>query len=419
MGFKQTLVREFGIEKGFRFYCSALGLRSSARLHLRPVQSLRDFAAERGLSFAELHPSGEAYEIEPAAVIGPADQVCAAGAARSFFVACLGNARISSRSAFIEADGHTIFDFQADELARTNDQLELDPAVFHSANDDAWVIDEAWNDEFTLNEAFGSLLGPHSNSFGEWLWEYIPKLVLSATAGLLPAMPVLIDSAMPANHRRALEFMLPKGSTIIELTPSATARVRRLWCAPALMHHPLLERNVELHCFPPRRFAPILADFAKRAETIPPTEARPSRVYFSRPDHLRRKLINREAIEAIVTSRGFTIVYPENHDFVEQVALVRDARFLVGPEGSAMFLNFFARSGMKLCILNHSFTLGLIDYTGLFREAGVDVTVFTGPAVRLNNDPGFPNFGLPQYADYEIDEPRFADFLDDWLVPDS
>ena len=47
--------------------------------------------------------------------------------------------------------------------------------------------------------------------------------------------------------------------------------------------------------------------------------------------------------------------------------------------------------------------------------AGVDVTLFTGPALKLNNELGYPHFGLPQYADYAVDISEFASFLDSWL----
>jgi Glycosyltransferase 61 len=385
---------------------------------------LRDFALRAGQSFAELHPAGQPFVVRPPTVIGPADDRPESGIARSFFVACLNGVRVSSRSAFlISHDGIALLDFQGDELVRLDDWLELDPAVFHSSGNDVWTIESDEYAALELDEAFVSLVGPHNRSFGDWLGEYLPKYVLAVTAGFLPAVPVLVDAGMPTANRQALELLLPHGVPIVELPASTAAVVRRAWCAPALRYAPLLEKindkftGFDYQCFPPARFAPVLAEMARRVdEMLPPETIAHPRVYFARRDTLRRSLTNRSVVEAIAESHGFFIVYPEEHDFVTQVALVRNARFLIGPEGSAMYLTFFARREMKLCILSHPFILGLLEYTGLFREAGVDVTIFTGPPVRLNNEPGYPNFGLPQYADYEIDEAAFARFMNEWLT---
>jgi capsular polysaccharide biosynthesis protein len=71
--------------------------------------------------------------------------------------------------------------------------------------------------------------------------------------------------------------------------------------------------------------------------------------------------INRE-IEAIAAAHGFVISYPEDLDFVSQAKLLRDARFVLGPEGSALFLCCFVGRGAKICILNHQEAEGLVLY---------------------------------------------------------
>jgi hypothetical protein len=119
--------------------------------------------------------------------------------------------------------------------------------------------------------------------------------------------------------------------------------------------------------------------------------------------------VNVAAIEAAARERGFSIVYPEDLDFAEQVRLVRQARFITGPDGSAIyFLSWFAQPGTKLCSLTHDHTIGLPVLTGLLSAVGIDVTILTGPRVQI--DPEYPDF-----ADYTIDEAGFCEFLDQWL----
>ena len=91
--------------------------------------------------------------------------------------------------------------------------------------------------------------------------------------------------------------------------------------------------------------------------------------------------------------------------FAAQVALLRHARYVVAPEGSALFLAYFARPGTKLCILNHTLIEASIGYNGIFD--GVGVTILTGRIARSH-----PEF--PHRADYEIDATILREFLDGW-----
>src|SRR5207237_7962266 len=81
-----------------------------------------------------------------------------------------------------------------------------------------------------LEEAF-MLLGPHSDGFGHWMLDLLPRYIAASASGVLPPVPVLIDANMPPTQRQCLELMVPKGVEIIALPSFATTRVRRVWCA--------------------------------------------------------------------------------------------------------------------------------------------------------------------------------------------
>jgi hypothetical protein len=87
--------------------------------------------------------------------------------------------------------------------------------------------------------------------------------------------------------------------------------------------------------------------------------------------------------------------------------LVRQARFIVAPEGSAIFLLFFATAGTRLCVLNHPLVDPLVIYQGLFGNRGIELTILTGPEKGQHHE-------MPHYADYEIPPDHFYDFLGDW-----
>lgn len=399
-----------------------LPLSRDSVIYRRRVESLHDFAAENSAAFAEIYPAGEPFSIPPPHIVGPNDARTYAGEARSFFVTCLADATIRWNSGYVEVGNKLLRDYQGDELNRIDDRLDLDHYVFHTSGSDAWLISDQ-HPVMEIDEAFVGLIGHTDYSFGEWLWQYLPKYITAVASGALPLVPVLIDAGMPNSHVEALEFLLPKGVDIIEVPGGTAMRVHRLWNAPTLFYRPILEHlnakftGFDYLCTVPSRYLPALAEMQTRANRAFPGNADAgARVYIARTSALQRKLLNSDAVEEVARTRGFRIVYPEKHSFFEQVRLVHDARFILGPNGSALYLAFFARAGTKLCALNHPSMLDALTSAYLFEEIGIDLTLFTGPAIRLNNEPGFPNFGFPQYADYEIDVDAFSRFLDEWLA---
>ena len=108
-------------------------------------------------------------------------------------------------------------------------------------------------------------------------------------------------------------------------------------------------------------------------------------------------------------ARGFTVVYPEDLSFAQQLRLVHHARHVVAPDGSNGLLAYFVSPGAKVCFLNSPHTLPLVELNGLLSALGAEFTIVTGPMTGEPTDEPFWN-------DYSIDPERFCAFLDDWLV---
>lgn len=417
MDIKNTLTRRFSVREAFEEYRHVLDLPDTDRIQLKPLHSMHKIAAERAVGYVEIEPGGEPFAIAPPVVMGEGNHCTLEGISRPIFLACLSDGRVRGRSAFIEITDAMLLDYQGDELTRLDDRLEVDPAIFHAQNGEVWAIaPDRGSCAIELDEAF-TLLGPHTHEFGHWMWECLPKYIAASLSGELPNMPLLIDAEMPQTHRQALELMSPSDTRLIELAPCRTARVKRLWWTPTQMHMPLLERMNEHFKWdylasPPARFVPIIREMIRRVEPALSAERGCERVFLARKPSVHRKLVNYRVIEAVAQARGFHVVHPEDLDFAEQVRLLRDARFVAGPEGSAFFLAFFARPGTHLCVLDHPHTAGLPLLTGLLSEIGVQPVVFTGPFARIHEE-------WPHLSDYEIDEVAFCQFLDRWLRGDA
>ncbi len=146
----------------------------------------------------------------------------------------------------------------------------------------------------------------------------------------------------------------------------------------------------------------------RRADLVVGPPQGPSRIFLARKEFRHRKLVNHGEIEALAEAHGFAIVYPEDFDFAGQARLLRNARFVAGPEGSAFFLCLFLDQGAKICILNHENTAGLVAYNGGNEAGADDVTIITGPQAT-------PLHGSPQDVGYVIDANVFRGFLEGWL----
>jgi len=414
---KQELNKSLSPQEGFAEFRNILGLPASLQLQTKPIRSLRAAASTHASDFLEIEPAGEPFVNLPSRIIGQGDHRTLTGNARSMYVAAFPNAITRGRSGLIGIQDFVLLDYEGDEYHRIDDEIELDSAVFRSERDSAWVItDGDASHALHIDQGF-TLLGPNSFAFGHWLVEYLPKLVIAMESGLLPTIPVLIDAGMARQHRQALELLLPAGFDIIEVRPMQDVRARKLWCAPTVAYHPILARINERFRYdfiaaPPQRFARIVQAMFERMAPAIGSASGAERIYLGRKPGSHRKMQNYEAIEAIARRHGFAQVYLEDLEFVDQLRLMRSARFLAGPDGSAFFMTFFARPGTKLCILNHPHTAVMPTVTALTDAVGVESTVLTGPFHR--EDPDYPN-----HADYEIDEHAFASLLDVWLAESS
>lgn len=110
--------------------------------------------------------------------------------------------------------------------------------------------------------------------------------------------------------------------------------------------------------------------------------------------------MNADRIQSVAVELGFSLHDPGEHEFGDQLRLVKEASAIAGPDGSAILLALFARPGRKITILNHPFLEGVSTLAFIFEELGHDVLVVQGRCVRRDED-------YLLFSDYEISEPDF------------
>lgn len=411
---KLKLTQKYGVHHGFELFREAMGYPDSAHLKSLPLRSIREAATHRSAFFHLLENGGEPVAHLPPRVIGDGNHRVVHGFSRSSYVAAFEGVKLLGRSQLVNSGDELLLDYEGTEFDSIDDDIELDAAVFqregHSASFMEGVSDAP---PLRIDECF-SLLGPNSGAFGHWVGEYLPRLAVAMSSGMMPDVPVLMDAHMPEQHRQSLALLLPENAEIIEIEPNTVVEVGKLWYSPTYYYAPILVRmndryREELFAAPLDRFARLAnfmtARFVERLSATPGLE----KIFLARRYYLHRKLFNAGRIEKIAVRNGFTIVYPEEHDFASQLNLIRNAKFVTGPEGSAYFLAFFARPGTKIAILNHQYTELLVGVTALLDELGMDTTVITGRFVKEDLD-------YPHHGDYRIDETVYEDFLKQWTA---
>jgi hypothetical protein len=400
------------VTDAFPAFVDALQLPPASVLVRKRLTGAREFAERSNAFFRELEPAGESFVNRPPRVIGVGDHRVLSQVKRSLFVAIFENVATRGRSQLVEFPDEVLLDFEGEELARIDDEVKLDSAVFRLEDGEAWIVDAGDEDTILVDQCF-SLLGPNSFAFGHWIVEYLPRLWIAMESGLMPDVAILIDKDMSRQHRQCLEMLLPAGTRIIEVKPMQRVLAGKLWFAPTFFYSPIYPQfnarfRYDLVAAPTDRFQRIFRGMLARLEqAIVPVEGR-EKIYLARKPSSHRKLVNHGEIEDVAERAGFRLVYLEDVDFVDQLRLIRRASHLVGPEGSAFFMGFFARAGTRVCILNHPHTEFLTEVTALLEAVDVDCTVLTGPFHRIEEG------GYIHFSDYEIDPTVFLEFLQGW-----
>jgi capsular polysaccharide biosynthesis protein len=108
----------------------------------------------------------------------------------------------------------------------------------------------------------------------------------------------------------------------------------------------------------PHYAAPDLAAVWERIArgcTPPDTTGWPPRLFISRRPRRIRTCTNWDQVETLFTRHGFTVIYPQDHDFATQVAMFHHAHVIAGFAGSAMITTMFAPGTRIILIAGDSY----------------------------------------------------------------
>jgi capsular polysaccharide biosynthesis protein len=130
----------------------------------------------------------------------------------------------------------------------------------------------------------------------------------------------------------------------------------------------------------------------------------PRRIFCSRR-RSRRSCHNLAEVEELFRQHGFTVVYPEDLAFVDQVEMFRQAEVVAGFAGSAMFTSLFCPTPRHLIVLGPTSYPSRNEYMICAAVGHRLDHVWSEP------DPQEAAGDLPQYAGFRFDFDREGSFL--------
>ncbi|MCO5977534.1 glycosyltransferase family 61 protein [Ideonella oryzae] len=418
IGFKQALVERLGVATAHPAVQAPLQLPGMERLRRLPVRPLREVAQAHGRHWHPLWPGGQVHALPRLQVVGPHDDQPLEVIDRAGYLTCLDEVDVRGRSELLLWRDQVLHDVEGDEAQRVRDQFIFDPQVLHAEADHWWVMDSA-EPAPVIEEAFW-LGGHHAHDFGHWLTEYLPKLATALRAGWSGGMPVLVDASAPATVRTALTALLPADTPLRLMSALERLHVRRLWCAPNVSYPgfcPLLASDdaAARLLTAPLRMATLIQTIGPRARQALDRPTGIERLYLARRPERHKAIVNHAAVDAVLAAHGFVRVLPEEHPFLEQLNLVRQARFIVAPEGSNALLGAFGGPGKQIAILTSPYTQPLLDLGATAAVLGQSLTFLTGPCAQdspRHTEHPFWCF----WNDYRIDPAGLDAWLADWLA---
>ncbi|GAA3697977.1 hypothetical protein GCM10022399_12910 [Terrabacter ginsenosidimutans] len=149
----------------------------------------------------------------------------------------------------------------------------------------------------------------------------------------------------------------------------------------------------------------LYAEIGRRLHT--PHLETPERLFVSRRPGGWRTCHNLPEVEEWFRREGYTVVYPEDHSFGDQISMFRQARRIAGFGGSGMFSLMFA-PGARCVLLSGNANTANNEYL-IGSVVGLDLHYFWSPSDIQHPEGGWTNEAFHSGFTFELD--RFADDL--------
>lgn len=234
-------------------------------------------------------------------------------------------------------------------------------------------------------------------NFCHWLVDTLPRLALLGPRRREATFNVIVGPYAAPFQKDSLVALGISPDRIFSAAGNAAFRCERM----------LVPTDLGSICHPAYKASSWATDFLRSALPYVSSAPRPTRVYLSRGDASRRKIVNDTELNHALGARGFRTVYLSELTFLEQTSLLREASLVVGLHGAGLSHVVFMPSGGKVVEVFPS-SYGTMSFWPL--------TVAGGSTYYTYNETGVVARERPQCDDVLLHISDFVTRLDNMLL---
>lgn len=225
-----------------------------------------------------------------------------------------------------------------------DNNIEIDKSIYPSyvfREQYKWCKTSEKARNLTIDKAF-SIWHYNCNTYGHWLLEAVPKILLikklSQYNASLKKIPIVIPNNIKNFVLKQIEFYLPDFN-IIKFDPiNEIVNVNDLflpaWGEKYYYSDLVVDQFLKIR-------NSFFCDFSFE------------KIYISRRLNPRRRLPDFNSMESIAIKNGFQIIYPENLTLQQQIRVFVNAKYIVGEFGSGLHNSIFSPEESKVISINY------------------------------------------------------------------
>lgn len=182
-----------------------------------------------------------------------------------------------------------------------------------------------------------------ATNYFHWMFDVLPRIDLFRKSRV-PVDKYIINSRLHPIQKQTLSMLGVLDHQLIEHQSGLHLKAEKLAVSAVEMYH---LRPLAPHFIPKEVCGFLRNEFLSKPRITPMGDGH-ERIYISRDDAKRRKIINEDLVMSKLAAYGFKKVTMRRMSFLQQVQLFHSAEVIIAPHGAALANLVFCRPGTKV-----------------------------------------------------------------------
>jgi hypothetical protein len=207
------------------------------------------------------------------------------------------------------------------------------------------------NSPINLDSA-ATFLDAVAYNYAHWITEVLPRISAFCTLKKFKNVPLLIDDGLHPNIMESLALIVEEDRQVYLLPKKLKIKVKKLYVVSVTGYIPVQPKNKNLDnqgMFSTYALKLIRNRIFAIIDNLPAKDS-PKKIYLKR-NSKHRILINEKEIIKILINKGYVIIEPEKLSFLQQVSIIKNAKYITGVSGAGFGNLIFASSDSEINIL--------------------------------------------------------------------